>query len=44
MIRRPEFVTVARSRPEVMVFVESKRGRMPLVIDRLELGQVVWLK
>ena len=44
VIRRQEYVSEAQSHPDTMMFVESKRGSMPIKVDRLESGQIVGLK
>ena len=44
MIRRPEYVSGSRERPEVKVFTQAHQTRHPVPWGKLSIGDTVWMK
>lgn len=43
-IRRPEYVSGSRERPEVKVFSQTHQGRHPVPWGKVAVGDIVWMK
>ena len=43
VIRKPQFVAGSKDKPEVSVFVQTHKSRLPLK-NKLKSGQTVWMK
>jgi len=44
VIRYPRFVTGSEDKPEVRVFVQTNSRCIPLHLEKLKSGQIVWMK
>ena len=44
VIRKPEFVAGSKAEGEIGVFVQTRSGRPPLKLEKIQTGQTVWLK
>ena len=44
VIRKPQFVAGSKDKPEVGVFVQTHKSKLPLNANKLKSGQIVWMK
>ena len=44
VIRKPEFVAGSKAEGEIGAFVQTRSDRPPLKLEKIQVGQTVWLK
>lgn len=44
VIRRPEYVSGSREKPEIRIFTQTHQGRPPVPWGKISIGDTVWMK